>query len=234
MEVRTAHKLGKHMLFFVERNVHAEYDTFDKNEERAETIRWSHVDNIGVFKFIQEVRNLQLNNAIFPFDTSQDIVSLLREQLAGLFQTLLQRRSRSRYESHVDDLIKGTRALTEVVNFLQQEKAANQDAIREILFTKHPVFKEIQALVHSDARIYFETLDEAEKLLPYFGFRRVPVKELSKDVNDRFVFWMGKPAESKREYVGLARVLFDEHGRLKPMSLDEWREEYIATSPRAT
>ena len=40
-----------------------------------------------VFKFIKEVRGLQLNNAIFPFDTSQDIVVLMREQLAGLFQT---------------------------------------------------------------------------------------------------------------------------------------------------
>jgi hypothetical protein len=130
-------------------------------------------------------------------------------------------------------VIKATKALTEVVNFLQQEKAANQDAIREILFTKHPVFKEVQILVRSDARMFFETLDEAEKLLPYFGFRRVPVKELSKDVNERFVFWMGKTPDNKREYVGLARTLFDENGRLKPMSLDEWREEYISTSPRA-
>ncbi|SRR6266571_575423 len=232
MEVRKAHEMGRHILCFIEKNVYAEYSTWERNPELAKDIQWSHVDNVAVFQFINELKGFQLTNVIFPFETSQEIVQLLREQLAGLFQTLLQRKSRTTYESRVDRLIKATEDLSEIVNFLQREKVASQGIIREILFTRHSLFRELQGRLGIEARVFFETLEEAEKLLPYFGFQKVAAQELDHAVNERFMFWTRKVGDKKREYVGLSRALFDGEGRLKHMSVDEWREDFVSVSPQ--
>jgi hypothetical protein len=218
------------ILFFVDKNVHAEYQTYTKNKEMADKIRWTHIDDVAVFRFLEEVYGYELNNAVFTFETSQEIVKLLREQLAGLFQTLLQRRARMKYESHVDDLINATKTLSDIVNFLQQEKMSSQGIVREIVFTRHPLFKD-QAVLHIDARVFFETLDELQKLLPHFGFGQINDEELARDVTANFVFWT-RTSDRQREYIELWRGLFDESGHLRPIGLDEWKDGYLVTSPR--
>src|SRR6266853_3490018 len=64
MEVRTAHKLGKQMLFFVDRNVSVEYEIWAKNDRNKDVV-WAFTEGAAVFRFIHEIRNLKLNNAMF-------------------------------------------------------------------------------------------------------------------------------------------------------------------------
>ncbi len=69
-EVEHAVELGRQMFFFVDSMVHAEYGTYARNREVAGGIKWSYVDSERVFEFIEYVYKLEINNAVFPFETS--------------------------------------------------------------------------------------------------------------------------------------------------------------------
>ncbi|MDZ7862242.1 DUF4062 domain-containing protein [Acidovorax sp.] len=96
-ELRSAYEQGKQVFIFVEKSVFSEYH-FYQNNKQLEGAKYTSVNDKRVFEFIEEVAQLPTGNSLFPFDTSSEIVSILREQLAGLFQrflseqTLLQQR----------------------------------------------------------------------------------------------------------------------------------------------
>jgi hypothetical protein len=91
-EFRSAEASGVPLYILIERGVHAEYQTYLKNRE-SQGVRYAHVDSVNIFQMIQEIFGLKRNNPVFAFDRYHEIEAWLREQWAGLFQELLQRRS---------------------------------------------------------------------------------------------------------------------------------------------
>ncbi|MFN9804772.1 MAG: DUF4062 domain-containing protein [Bacteroidota bacterium] len=91
-EFRSAEASGVPLYILIERGVQAEYQTYLKNREST-GVRYAHVDSVNIFQMIQEILGLKRNNPVFAFDRYHEIEAWLREQWAGLFQELLQRRS---------------------------------------------------------------------------------------------------------------------------------------------
>jgi hypothetical protein len=108
---------------------------------------------------------------------------------------------------------------------------STQGIVKEIVFSRHPLFKELQATLHIDARLSFETLAQLEGLLPHFGYSMMPDSELQPPVRGEYVFWT-RSTERQREYIGLTRGLFDETGHLRLMGMDDWRDGYVVLTPR--
>jgi hypothetical protein len=94
-ELKTAIDLGKQIYVFVERSVYAEYRTYLSNKDIKGFTPVS-VDDIKVFKLLEDVYSLPAGNPVEPFEISEDIIRYLREQWAGLFQRLLQESSRQK------------------------------------------------------------------------------------------------------------------------------------------
>jgi hypothetical protein len=69
---------------FVEKGVHAEYETYGHNK-RNDTIAYAHVDSVNVFRLLDEIASRRTGNYVQPFDNFDDIAAWLREQWAGLF-----------------------------------------------------------------------------------------------------------------------------------------------------
>jgi hypothetical protein len=91
-EFRSAEASGVPLYILVERGVYAEYQTYLKNREST-SVRYAHVDSVNIFQMVQEILALKRNNPVFAFDRYHEMEAWLREQWAGLFQELLQRRS---------------------------------------------------------------------------------------------------------------------------------------------
>lgn len=92
LELKIAQEESKQVYIFIEKNVLAEYETYLLNKDKD--IAFRHVDDIRVYKFIEEIKSLPSNNNIKGFETSADIIHYLQEQFAGLFQRFLQNQSR--------------------------------------------------------------------------------------------------------------------------------------------
>ena len=85
MELKTAIEQNKHIFIFIEKSVFVEYETFLLNENNKD-IKYKYVDNINIYKFIKEIKNLPNNNNITDFESAYNIISYLREQFDVLIK----------------------------------------------------------------------------------------------------------------------------------------------------
>lgn len=90
-EYDTANENHVPTYILIEKGVYAEYQTYKRNKSNP-SIEYAHVDNINIFKLIDEIHNKSNNNPIFSFEKYNEIESWLREQWAGLFKDFLNRR----------------------------------------------------------------------------------------------------------------------------------------------
>lgn len=73
---------------FIEKHVHNEYYTYLKNKNNPD-VKYAHVDNINIFRFIEEIHKQFSNNIICEFVKFDDIKNWLKNQWAGLFYEYL-------------------------------------------------------------------------------------------------------------------------------------------------
>lgn len=73
----------------VEKAVLHEYETFKKNRSNA-SIVYSSVENVNVFRLLDELHQRSHNKAMSSFDDFEDIALWLRQQWAGLFGKFLR------------------------------------------------------------------------------------------------------------------------------------------------
>ena len=76
----------------IEAGVYSEYQTFLRNKDNK-SINYAHVDSINVFHLIEEILARPRNNPVHTFERFADIESWLRDQWAGMFRELLNRKS---------------------------------------------------------------------------------------------------------------------------------------------
>lgn len=222
-EVEYAVNSGRQLFVFVEQNVHSEFETYLQNVEQADRIRWRFVETVQVFEFIQYIKQLPSNNAVFAFETSQELMATLRDQLTGLFQSMLQQQRRGRVDASANKLIEAVETLDKVVEYLKAEKSAERRAMDDILFSRHPVFGELSSALDMPIRLIFEDLDELEAIFNYAGFTRVvEERELSLEDSSEYFFWAGRGRR-----VGVSRRIFGNaenenvDGRVKLLPISE-------------
>ena len=87
-EILTALKHDKLVYLFIDKSVLTEYETYKLNKGN-ENVTYKYVDNVNIYKFIEEIKSLSRNNNIKAFETADDIKLYLREQFAGLFKQSL-------------------------------------------------------------------------------------------------------------------------------------------------
>lgn len=120
IELKTALKENKQVYIFIEKNVLSEYETYLINKDNT-SMNYRYVDDIRIYQFIEEVKNLNTNNNIKGFETASDISKYLKEQFAGLFQRFLEEQTRIREISLIRNLEKTAQTLNKLVNFLSDE-----------------------------------------------------------------------------------------------------------------
>lgn len=228
VELKTAIESGKQVFIFVERQVFGEYSTYQKNKD-LEGFRCSYVDNPLVYKFIDEIYALPLNNAIKDFDRASDITLFLREQWAGLFQRYLQERERINEQSLVKNLQSTASTLQNLVTYFNKSETDKSAALQDLLLTAHPVFQYLQTLLKVGYRVFFTTRNEMSAWLKVRGGRGfVPVETESWD-DEEYAEWI-RNDEKGYDLLKVANKLFDPDGRLKGMAPSDWSDTFIKLS----
>jgi hypothetical protein len=123
-EYEKARKNGMPIFIFVDKGVYSEYQTYKRNREN-ESIKYSHVDNINIFKLLDEILSQKLGNYIKDFEKFEDIESWLTEQWAGLFTNyLIYKNTESKIktiESQIEELRSITIALKNYTEALMKK-----------------------------------------------------------------------------------------------------------------
>ena len=111
-EYITAREKDVPIYIFVERSVASEFRTYQKNKN-LKKIKYAHVDNIGIFQFLDEIYGQQRNNLVKEFERASDIENWLREQWAGLFAQFIRTRGAQKELNDLSAQLSELRAINE-------------------------------------------------------------------------------------------------------------------------
>lgn len=224
-EIKTAIEHNKQVYIFIDRDVDSEYQTYLRNKDRE--IDYSFADDKRIFQFIEEIKSLKKNNVIHAFTSSNDIISFLKEQWAGLFQHFLQEQSKMAETDTLRDLKEALVAVKDLTSYLVSANENHSKNIDDILFYNHPVFTEIKRVMAWKFPIIFHNLAELKLLFEPWGLNW-PSRT---DKEGYFQF-----TNIKNSYnIFILSSLFDKDGNLKAKFSDTnnpmvIRENIIATA----
>lgn len=94
-EYEAARKRDIPIFIFVDKNVKAEHRTYEANRNNK-GINYAHVDNVNIFRLLDEIFSQKNNNFVKEFEKFEDISSWLRDQWAGIFADLISRKREQR------------------------------------------------------------------------------------------------------------------------------------------
>ena len=225
IEFKTALELNKQVYIFIDKNVHAEYQTYLINKKNKE-IKYRFADNIKIYEFIEFCENLPNNNNIHSFETSLDIVQYLKEQWAGLFQRFLQDQPRIK-EINLLKGIEGTaKTLNQLVNFLTEERKDRDSAIQDILLSNHPAMEEVRGLLNVRYRVYFTSSDELSDWLSARGYKTNEIDSIFGE-EPEIKYYCTDNRLKKKFTLFVSREIFNEDGKLKVYRQSEWKADFI-------
>lgn len=135
-EYETASENHIPTFILIEKGVYAEYQTYKLNKDNK-NIEYAHVDNINIFKLIDDIYNKPNNNPIFSFERYNEIEEWLREQWAGIFKDFLIKRSNIKKLDSLQSQIKNLETLNFTLkNYLETLLKESNQTEREAVITK--------------------------------------------------------------------------------------------------
>jgi len=233
-ELRSAYEQGKQVFIFVDKSVHAEWHFYQHNKQLKD-VKYTSVNDRRVFEFIDEVSQLPTGNPLFSFETSNDISNILREQLAGLFKRFLQEQTMLQQRRLFEELKASITTVGELAKLLSEKTTQGQDVISQVLLTDHPIFAAIKKAINNKYRIFFSDLSELNEWASNAKSFK-PVEQEHWD-DPEYREWFKRDRDTRgKEFINLLKVkddLFDEDGRLKPISKAAWKDEYVTFQRRS-
>lgn len=230
-ELKRAYDLNKQVYIFIDEAVHAEFKFYQSNKNLPD-VKYTAVTDIKIYTFIEEIYALPHGNPIFSFRTGGDIVALLRDQWAGLFQRLLTQETSRSQTALTEQLKQSLQTVDRLVKFLQQNHDNDRAGLQEIIFSNHPAFARLRALTKNKYRLYFSNLTELDDwLISAKNYTRIPDTHEDRNyiwMRDANTYQLRKQSISSYQVISFNKALFDEQGRLKPLSQGEWNDDWIS------
>lgn len=156
----------------MEKNVLSEYETYLLNKENS--INYKFVDNVKIYQFIEEIKNLKVNNNIKGFETASDITRYLKEQFAGLFQRFLEEQTKIKEVSLIMNLERTSQNLNKLVTFLSEQNKGQTEDINRILMINHPLIGALREKLNIPYNFYIEGVNDLMKLIEARGYSNSP------------------------------------------------------------
>lgn len=212
-EIITALENDKLVYLFIDKNVLTEYETYALNKGNNE-VAYKYVDNVNIYKFIEEIKSRNRNNNIKAFETADDIKLYLREQFAGLFKQYILDAERMKEQRVISDINDTAKVLRGLVDYLKESKKGESEDLNKIIKVNHPLVAKLKALLAIPYNFYIEGVDDFKLLLNARKFRLSGKKGV----------WKHK---ENGDILQVNMALFDEKGKLKYIKADKWNDSWV-------
>lgn len=221
LEVKTALKEDKQVFVFIDKNVFTEYETYILNKNN-QNVNYKYVDNINIYKFIEEIKALPHNNNIKGFESAEDITSYLKEQFAGLFKQFMLDSKRAKETLIIKDIESTAKTLREMVDYLKEESQGKDEEINRIIRVNHPIVNKLKQILFIDYNIYVEGKSDLEALLKSRGYSFV--EDLIAPPYWERIYKRQSGKTIRRIYID--ENLFDDD-KLKYIKPADWNDDFI-------
>ena len=224
-EIEGAIKLRKKVYIFIARDMYIENRTYEQNKGSG-SFKSAYTDDLRVHEFILNLRNNVKVHVISSFDTTDEIVSMLKAQFAGLFQNLLTREASVTESKTAADLNQTASDIKEIVDILREENELFFKKLDSTVLRRNYTLRRIERhLGLSKAAIFARNVEALDEIMLAMGFQSVDVDEIFDDMR-KYV----KETSDMRYELTLKNPLFDDDGSIKK-ALEEniiWTETDIS------
>lgn len=221
-ELRTALEENKQVYIFIQKDVFYEYRTYQLNKD-IKDIKYKYASDVRIYKFIEEIYNLPVNNNIKEFETSSDITRYLKSQFAGLFQRFLEEQTKIKEASLIRNLQETAKNLDSLVNYLRTENEGKNDDINRILIMNHPLVSNLRSKIKIPYNFYIEGMRDLNELLNARGY----YSNKENEDHDYYVWRRVNKNEEVERWVKIAKTLFDADQKLIYIKLNDWKDTYF-------
>lgn len=219
-ELRTAIDNQKQVYIFIDKNVSAEYQTYLLNKEN-ENVNYRFVDDNRIYSFIEEIKNLGINNNIKDFETSEDITSYLREQFAGLFQRFIDEQRRVKEVDLIAELERTSKNLNQLVEFLSIQNKDQQSEINQILMINHPLVNWLRPKLDIKYNFYIVGYEDLCQLMQARRFNSLG-EFVDSDSEFKYYLWRKTNNDGTIVNIKINKTLFDHDGHLFNILPAKW------------
>lgn len=220
LELKTAHNENKQVYIFIENSVLSEYETYLLNQDKD--MKYKYVDDIRIYEFIKEIKNLNANNNIKGFERASDITKYLKEQFAGLFQRFLEEQTRTKEVSLISSLEKTSQTLNKMVNYLSEKNEGHEKEINRILMINHPLVEELSEKLSIPYNFYIEEYSDLNKLL---SARKYIEEIFESDI--KYYEWVFQDSSQEKKVLMISKELFENDKKLKFIKKSDWNSNYV-------
>lgn len=222
-EIKRAVELDKPIFIFVDRDTLAEYRTWDRNKHIS-GLKFVHAEDPKIFEFLSSIYAMKRNNPIFPFQFASEIVFILREQFAGLFQDMLARRTASTATDLIGSLRDLASNLDNIVSAIAKNSIDKDFIVEQILLVNHPLFQSLRKHTGTEYRLYFTNIEELRVWLGARGWKEAD------DFDLEAVKKFRRAAKDFHYILKISDSLFDASGALRPLRQDDWKDDFVTSS----
>lgn len=219
-ELRYAVQLNRQLYVFVDKQVLMEYEIYKINKE-VENMRFMHVDDRRIYEFLDQLYLLPKNNPIFPFESAEDIIQILREQWAGLFQRMLLELGQKPQADALKEMSHLTSYMKQIVTTLAEQNTNQTLSLQDLLFLQHPAFTRVRELLQVPFRFTFTTMNDLDQILNYMNFTRVQLVPFEQSYtwtqNKNGTLWLFR----------ISKNVFDSSHNLRQFQQDDWDDGFI-------
>lgn len=217
-ELKKAIQEKKQVYIFILSNVASEYETYLIN--KGSDTKYKHVDNIKIYEFIEDIKNLTSNNNIKEFSSFSEIQHYLKEQFAGLFQSFLGQQSRVRDLDLATKLEKTANTLEMLVDYFKETEKGNTAAVTSLLKSTHPLVTKLTELLGIRYGFWIENFEMLKSFMQVQNWEFNGTSDDSSSENN--YIW-----EKQSQKIILSKEVFEENGDLKDIRLSDWKEDYL-------
>lgn len=223
-ELRTALENQKQVYIFIDKSVSAEYQTYLLNKDNS-NVNYKFVDDQRIYSFIEEIKNLGINNNIKDFETSEDITNYLREQFAGLFQRYIDDQRRIKEVNIIAEHERTSKNLNQLVEFLSNQNKDQQEEINQILRINHPLVNWLRPKL--DIKYNFYIVGYADLCQLMQARRFTTLGEMTEpDSGEDYYLWSRTTKEDIMTNIKISKALFDLDGQLVNILPAKWDESF--------
>lgn len=214
-EITTAIKRKKKVYIFIARDIYAENKTYERNKD-FDTFKSAYTDDLEIHKFISQLNSDVKTHPIFPFDSVEEIISILKTQFAGLFQYLLAQEASMTEEKTATDLQHSADQMKEVVREIEQQQKDFWGKFDSTLLSNNLTLTKIKSHLGLVKSAFFATdIESLTEILNLAGFDLI--KEESSEREFCFKRVLEADNTRKIQSLTLRSGLFDDELKLIPL-----------------
>jgi hypothetical protein len=201
-EYITAREKNIPIFIFVEKGVHSEYQTYKKNRENID-IKYAHVDNVNIFKLLEDIISQRANNYVRSFENFEDITSWLKDQWAGMFADFLSKKNSDSNIVSLQNQISELNAVTQSLKIYNEQllkslSPAESSSIIEtedkkllarkmVRFSKNILIRHLNSVTKNDSSLkeMYDTFTKTANFADFMKELSIPDEEYNFLVSNR-------------------------------------------------